>query len=78
MKILLTTLILLIYLIIGILIVNLICTTILKHEPIVKDEEILLGAFVVLWPSLFFILIIYFIGKFTRNIIYKFRRKKKC
>lgn len=78
MKILLTTLILLIYLIIGILIVNLICATMLKRESIEKDEEIFLGAFVVLWPSLFFILIIYFIGKFTRNIVYKIRRKKKC
>lgn len=74
MKILITTFILLIYLIIGILIVNLICATVLKHEPIVKDEEILLGVFVVLWPTLFCILIIYLIGKFTRNIVYKFRR----
>ena len=73
MKILITTFILLIYLIIGVLIVNLICATILKHES-VKDEELLLGVFVVLWPTLFFVLIIYFIGNFTRNIIYKIRR----
>jgi len=73
MKILLTIFILLFYLIIGIFIVNLICATILKHEPIIKDEEILLGVFVVLWPTLFCILIIYLIGKFTRNIVYKFR-----